>query len=179
MTMKYKFVKFQDSNQKGEFPWMLECEDIKLLIEHSEKYNGHLIRGFESLISNDYDESTQHGKAIQCIAKSEGTSIIVAAMSMENRVFQGKLRTINSCGKIFLRENGSYCINQSSFTIINTIIKDDIKYPNYTKSDIKVSQWKNGTHYYAKIGNMDIVNKNGNQKWNSYDEAYNEALKQL
>lgn len=177
--MKYKFVKFRDSMQKGVFPWMLECDNIMTLIEHSEKYNGYLVQGFESLISSDYDKPTRHGEAIRCVAQSEGTSILVGAMSLENKIFQSKLKAINTFGKIYLRENGSYTTEGKTFTIIGVVEKDDIKYPNYTNKDIKVSQWKNGTHYYAKIGNMDVIDEYGNHKWDSYDEAFNMALKQL
>ena len=36
----------------------------------------------------------------------------------------------------------------------------------YTKDDIKVYKWETGSHYYAKIGLMDVV-VDGEQKWNA------------
>lgn len=41
--------------------------------------------------------------------------------------------------------------------------------------DIKVFQWPFGKHYYAKYKGEDVVVK-GEQKWNTYEEAYKKAL---
>ena len=49
----------------------------------------------------------------------------------------------------------------------------------YTINDIRYIQWKDGSHWYAKIGKYDVVDENGNQKWDKYNDAINAAEKFL
>ena len=35
--------------------------------------------------------------------------------------------------------------------------------------------WEGGQHYYAKIGKLDVLDKNGNQKWNTKEETIEAA----
>lgn len=56
--------------------------------------------------------------------------------------------------------------------------KDTLEYPEpeyYTDKDIRYIQWKDGSHWYAKIGKYDVVDENGNQKWDKYNDAINAA----
>lgn len=45
--------------------------------------------------------------------------------------------------------------------------------------DVRYMQWNihgnKGTHWYAKIGNLDIKDKDGNMKWDTKPEAENAA----
>ena len=45
-------------------------------------------------------------------------------------------------------------------------------------SNVRYLKWGeqyNGFHIYAKIGNLDVVDEHGNQKWSSHEEAENAA----
>jgi hypothetical protein len=44
------------------------------------------------------------------------------------------------------------------------------------EENIRVIKWDGGTHFYVKVGRDDVVDENGNQKWNTYMEAYKAAL---
>ena len=60
--------------------------------------------------------------------------------------------------------------------------KDELEYPEpdtYTVNDIRYIQWKDGSHWYAKIGKYDVVDENGNQKWDKYNDAIVAAYKFL
>lgn len=37
--------------------------------------------------------------------------------------------------------------------------------------EVRYLQWPNGKHWYAKIGNDDVVDAQGNQKWSTKKEA--------
>ena len=41
--------------------------------------------------------------------------------------------------------------------------------------DVRFIVWDSGVHYYAKIGKLDIVDKDGNRKWNTRAEAESAA----
>lgn len=45
----------------------------------------------------------------------------------------------------------------------------------YSESDIKITQFRHGDHYYAKIGKIDVVDSIGDVKWDTYNKAYKKA----
>jgi len=46
----------------------------------------------------------------------------------------------------------------------------------FTSDDIIVSKWPGGAHFYAKVGNIDVVDTEGNVKWNARWEARKAAV---
>jgi len=36
---------------------------------------------------------------------------------------------------------------------------------------VKTFKWPSGRHFYAKVGNLDVIDKNGDVKWNSDAQA--------
>ena len=55
----------------------------------------------------------------------------------------------------------------SHFTLTNTAEYEILtEKDKYTEADIKVFRWKDGVHWYAKVGYMDVV-IDGEQKWNA------------
>lgn len=55
----------------------------------------------------------------------------------------------------------------------------EINGKKFTKKDIKVNKWWGGKHYYAKIDNIDVVDDDGNVKWNTEQYAYDVAIKYM
>ena len=73
---------------------------------------------------------------------------------------------------LVIQKNGSYfsCKKEEIKIIENSKLSE---------KDIKITRWKNGKHWYAKVGMHDVIDEKGNVKWNSFDEAYKEAKKFL
>lgn len=40
---------------------------------------------------------------------------------------------------------------------------------------VRLISWKDGFHIYAKVGNDDVVDEHGNQKWSTRKEAEDAA----
>lgn len=59
--------------------------------------------------------------------------------------------------------------------ILKKIERKKIIWPEDKRLDIKVSQWANGKHYYATVGKYDVVDIDGNVKWNTAKRAKEEA----
>lgn len=64
------------------------------------------------------------------------------------------------------------------FEIAETVESEKFAYltkNNWCLDDVRYMQWNmlgnRGTHWYAKIGNRDITDKDGNMKWNTKKEA--------
>lgn len=45
------------------------------------------------------------------------------------------------------------------------------------KDKIDIHRWPDGTHFYAKVGKLDVVDDDGNVKWNTYKKAMKAAKK--
>lgn len=67
-------------------------------------------------------------------------------------------------------------MSPSLFKILKTKESDvlDMPFELYDETDIKITRWPDGSHYYAKIDSIDVVVK-GDVKWNTYDEAEKHA----
>jgi hypothetical protein len=74
--------------------------------------------------------------------------------------------------------NGCRAMDES-FEILEERLSNELVFPVTSEKDIKISKWPNGTHYYAKIGNQDVVDDKGNVKWNTVEQAKKEAVKYL
>jgi hypothetical protein len=61
----------------------------------------------------------------------------------------------------------------------SSISLNEMIYPTYTEKDINITKWPGGKHYYARIGNMQVMDENGDTKWNTYERAFEVAKKYL
>lgn len=191
--MSYNFVKIKDTRTGLKYPWILECTDVETLVEHTDKCMGHTIReGVEdwfgktmnSITLNSgyvYKEhfNTEWAGVCDMFSKMKGEHFIKSSTNLESQVMQGKLKQLLNGRTLYLREIGSYMIDSKDFIITNRMVSETLVYPGYTKDDIKIKKWQGGSHYYAKIGKMDVVDKDGNQKWNTHERAMEIALKEL
>ena len=63
--------------------------------------------------------------------------------------------------------------------VLDKLVKLDNIYPEMSEKDIRILRWGEGKHFYDKIGNEDVVDKNGEQKWDTEKEALYWAKKYL
>ena len=58
---------------------------------------------------------------------------------------------------------------------------DDVIEPHveYTEQDIKITRWRGGNHYYAKVGHIDVEDDFGKVKWNTEKQAREMAVKYM
>jgi len=60
---------------------------------------------------------------------------------------------------------------------LKRVVEKEIAAQEYVekKSKIHIHRWPDGTHWYADIAGEDVVDENGNVKWNTYTEAMQAA----
>jgi len=191
--MNYNFVKIKDNRTGLEYPWILECKDIETLIEHTDKCMDHTIREgvqdwFDKTknsikLSEDYRYkehfTTEWAGMCETFAKMRGEHFIQSSATLENKVMQAKILSLFKYGTLYLREIGSYMMHCDGFEITDRMVSETLVYPGYSEKDIRITKWPGGSHYYAKIGKMDVIDEHGNQKWNTHAYAMNAALKEL
>jgi len=177
---EYKFISLKDKKLNIKYDYMLYCDSIELLIEHESIFQKAMIgSGINDLFSRSrYHANTQWRSAIETIAKIKEMSILDASCYLESKAIQGKLKALTKYGSILLRENGSYMILTANFEICDEVLTSKMVYPNGDFT-IRIIKWEGGSHYYAKVGKFDVVDADGNQKWNSEYRAREEAEKFL
>jgi len=120
---------------------------------------------------------THLGNAVSTLAKLNETSPLVTELpNLVSKIRNGQYKILADYGHVLIRESGSYMALTSNYEITEEVVKETLSFPERSLTDIRIIQWPNGTHYYAKIGNEDVVDEDGNQKWNTHDEAYEKAI---
>lgn len=182
---KYHFVKIRavdESTSKGV--WYFKPENKSDVDEHWNKYvtseihDGvaeyveHLKAHAEGRYIGHY--TTMWGSMIDKISEITEHPSIVSIMKQETELYYNRMRDINAGREIYLSEGLTVFMLTESFTeIVEHYYSDTLSFPTerYTLDDVRYIQWDGGIHWYAKIGKIDIVDSNGNQKWNTKAEA--------
>ena len=90
-------------------------------------------------------------------------------------VLSGQIKSILNGEKLVINENGGYLPIKPDQEYKITEISGE----RFTTKDIKIKKWWGGKHWYAKVGNIDVVDTDGNVKWNTEQYAYDMALKYM
>lgn len=170
--------------------WWLKVSDAETLIKYHEKVDR--VQFGNALLNYIYGKefnphATEHSKYIDQIpltqaaylhGVNEGISIVDSLNDYRVRITMNQLSDIFTYGAIFINQRGGYHFQHKDEPKHTFIWKDKLIWPDFKKSDLKISQFPNGTHYYAKVGNVEV--RNGDEiKWNSYEEAYKAAMEVL
>lgn len=189
--MKFKFVLKGDGHNRG---WWLKVSTVDELIEYYKEVapsrNGKV---FENYLygkewnwahpSTPNDSHCPHYKlagltdAIVRNGAEKGLPIYQSIMDFQGQVATNQLNDIQEYGAIYINRMGGYhhYYNDKEHAFV---YRDKIIFPDFKKSEIKVSKFPYGSHYYAHIGDLEV--RDGDTiKWNTYEEAYNMALKML
>lgn len=188
----YKFVRFRAKNTGKLTDWFLEVKDMATLNEHTKRvFTPTMQEGLNDCLRRWTDAifkykgiMMQHStnavaQTIENITRMQYEPGAMAFHQVANQMMveaiTGRGQDIMN-GKTLYLSNGVVCylFSPELAEIADTEENDRLVYPGYKKptiDDVKFIQWENGTHWYAKLGGIDIVDKEGNQKWNSKAEA--------
>lgn len=141
------FYQYLNGNFTVEFKE--STEDLVYLIQNKIQHSKHYLSCAAENISN---------------ITGQGKFYIIN--NLKDRLISNQLSIMQGGGKIAINSRGGY------FQLSK---KDKIHYideKQYTESDISITKWQGGKHYYAKIGKITVVDSDGCIKWNTYDYAY-------
>lgn len=156
--------------------------------------NSHLIKDKSN--PEGYSVYTEHpitpwAKAVEPIMHIFRCSWIEAAIRLENDTINSRVRDFHKySGEIYLDNGVVETMMVDGDEIVDEVVKDSLEFPieeQYRLEEVRYMQWgkmdylalglpescKNygGNHWYAKIGKLDIKDKDGNMKWNTKSEA--------
>lgn len=176
MEYKFVYIKSKTSDMGG---WWLEVKTVEQLLDYHEKTDRRWGRAVENWLNSKEATSggyTEHMKpltlAIALDAESKGHSIIDATLGFRQRMIEQQIQFLKEDGVIYINCVGGYCTSISSHSYqAQYVRRKELVFPNYKQSDIHITKFPMGEHYYAHIGDLEL--KDGDKmKWNSYREAY-------
>jgi len=137
--------------------------DAEIKDRHERKYIGH-----DSTLLTSIAEFF----SINDIEPLSLDEILLRSKILYGRVLSDQLKDIcNGCSLAINDKGGYFPIKITDHIYI--VSSNDIK--EFTVKDIKISRWANGRHFYAKVGNIDVVDSDGNVKWNTHYAAKRES----
>ena len=194
---KYKFVKI---NYKGfgDWGWWLKIESVFQLYDwyfdtKVNKIGGDVCdflssKEFHYLVSNEphckNHFRTEYGQMLLYeVQKKEKANLSSLIDFLSHKIMDGKIESLTNGYILYINKVGGYAPVKKGkfdkFEEIDFVERDECIFPEYTDKDIRVFQWANGPeHWYAKIADVDVV-INGEQKWNTYEQAKNNAIEFL
>lgn len=182
----YKFVKIhlKYGKDKNQYWWYFVPNSVDQVREHFEKIFGQEIKaGVKDKIGSievNIHPETAWRKAVDLTNMFSGNPWIVDAVKLENQVLQNRINDFLKYGKIYLADGvQQLMLREDMHEIIETVETETLVYPREAQfhiEEVRYMQWDvpgypKGTHWYAKIGNMDVKDKEGNIKWNTKEEA--------
>lgn len=186
----YKFIKIKRFGEVGN--WYFVPRSEKDILEHWKKYvNAEYQKGIEEITDDmrngrDRHPTNQYYCFIKqlalvyrgsCGAKLDLGLIEKGGQELVN-VLAGRISSFNKYHKTLLTNTMIESFLLDDDVIVEEKEMNTLTFPDeveYNLDDVRYIQWDGGTHYYAKIGRLDICDKNGNYKWNTKDEAVKAA----
>ena len=124
--------------------------------------------------------NTPFGATVTMLHEVKGGSWALCAAELENEVLNNRINGFKK-GRKPLYDHG---VVETSLTdgdvVAEEVWLDELEYPDnekYFLEDVRYMKWDmsglkiKGTHWYAKLGNRDVRDKDGNMKWNTKEEA--------
>lgn len=185
----YRFVKIRPKDIPGKKGvWYFVPNSIEQVQEHFTKIFGQEISAgvkdkFGSIMENKHPE-TAWRCGVDILNRFSGNPWVVDAVNLENEVLHNRIDDFLKYGDIYLADGvQQFMYREDMFEIIEDIECEMLSYPReaqYHFEEVRYMQWEvpgypKGEHWYAKIGNMDVRDKDGNMKWNTKEEAMKAA----
>ena len=184
----YKFVKIAPKfgEHKGIGTWYFVPNSVEQVIEHFKKIFGQEIKaGVHDKFNGYHHASTAWRQAIDELTRFnlnnlENNHWLLNATMLENEVLNNRIKDFESGMEMYLA-NGvtQFFPIWDRCEKIGEVESDELVYPveaQFHFEEVRYLQWNmpgitKGQHWYAKIGNMDVKDKDGNMKWNTKEEA--------
>lgn len=193
----YHFVKIKRKGSDNDGIWYFKPISEEQVVEHFKTVFGGEIKegvrdrfkGTHFVEDNNkpdgfwvYHEhpTTPWARAIEPLMHLYGCSWVEAATRLENEVLNNRINDFRKGIDMYLDNGVIQTWMVDGDEIAEEIEKDSLEYPLETQcrfEDVRYMQWNmpdmptKGLHWYAKIGKRDIVDKDGNMKWNTKKEA--------
>lgn len=171
-----KFQKVVDTRIDMKYDWLLVLESKEDVIDfHKKALPPKIQLAWNNLTAvAQGKDHVNNGLSHYIYWNIEpGESIFSATCRSLDRVIADKLYYVNKVGKIYQNKFGGYFPHHEYLEVLEEFETDgeNILFPEYTYDDILVKQWKDGTHWYAYVGDIWCEDYSGNKKFDTKDRA--------
>lgn len=152
---------------KIDYGWMFDIRTLPELLDYID-----VVRA--SKIQKDVTDALKwrrgeaHASILATMAGMLDCSIIDAAIKLNGDAIEGLKKCLRETDRIFISDSGAYFGIFNGIEISESKIVDEFRLPGV---EPRIIRWPNGKHFYAKIGDVDILDSNKNQKWDTRAEA--------
>ena len=169
--------------------WYFVPKTEEEILEHWDKYVSPIIKdGIRDTFDTHFKKlmkhpSNQYAVCLELLAKvhnqgkvnmgifEEGRNEMVKVIEQRISCFRKHHKTLLTCSML------------ESFKMDDDVIVEEkdmetLTFPDeaeYNIDDVRFLQWPGGTHWYAKIGKLDICDDMGRYKWNCKGDAIEAA----
>lgn len=172
--MEYTFVlKDKGTANQG---WWLKISKLSELEEYIGNVGSKIVaRGLCNYL--EYKSGREHlnelGAAIRMLALHNNTDVYKSAFDIQSSVIRSQVDALSNGEVIYINSAGGWHAGGEYSDFVH---KETLIFPDFTKDNIRVKKFDGGRHYYAYVGNVQV--RDGDVlKWNTFDEAYKQALK--
>ena len=169
--------------------WYFVPKTEEEILEHWDKYVSPIIKdGIRDTFDTHFKKlmkhpSNQYAVCLELLAKVHNQGKVNMGIFVEGR--NEMVRVIEQRISCFRKHNKTLltCSMLESFKMDDDVIVEEkdmetLTFPDeaeYNIDDVRFLQWPGGTHWYAKIGKLDICDDMGQYKWNCKGDAIEAA----
>lgn len=195
---RYKFVRVHRKGTNEYGCWYFKPQSIEDVNLHWEVICGaeikkHVQERFEKsvLVERDGKEpyisaphpTTQFGMGVEAYLQVNNGIYALGMLELENIAYNTRIESYIKGDDIYLANGMAvYMIDDRFFEIAETVETEKFAFPtkkHWSLEDVRYMQWNMlgnvGEHWYAKIGNRDILDEAGRMKWDTKEEAVKAA----
>lgn len=193
--MSYKFVRIRQKKSGKYGTWYFKprsVEDVQLHWDTicSAQIRRHVDERYQTKYALADTGShiwphptTQFGLGVEALMQATNQSYVLGMLQVENEAYRSRMRSFGLGHDIYLSNGMTVLIpDESVCEIMESIETEKFAFPEQTTwamKDVRYMQWNmlgnKGTHWYAKIGNLDVTDKDGKMKWDTETEAEDAA----
>lgn len=159
---------------KLNYGWLFDIRSLDELFDYLNNVRAPRART-ELSDALKYVNGQSHANVIALLAETKEISIMEAQIQFNESIMRSMEKTLFETRQIFVNSNGGYFGTHAGVLARES---RDIDIWALPKEQPRFIQWPDGTHWYAKIGDEDIV-VDGKQKWDTKSEAEAAAVKYL
>lgn len=170
--------------------WWLKLTTIQEVLDYLEATNSRWAHVFDNWMNDSMYQSdvTGHGKHIQQAAltqlvdqhaRNNHQTIMEAITDVAGKLAESMLNALYVRSVIYVNPNGGWNTGGPDMTESGSFCrKKRLVWPDFNESQIRISKFPGGQHYYAHIGDVQV--RDGNLlKFNTESEAIQQARKYI
>lgn len=159
--------------------WWLKissAEELGDYMKKTEKMYGDCFAEYMRYVVDKKDDEDGMGRlklsnrlqAIIMFAEQRRLTIIDAIIQFRMCLFSQMCEAIREAGYIVINKVGGY--HRGPIEYSQFVHRKTFTWPDFKESDIRISQFPGGTHFYVHIGDMEL-HEGDEIKWNTRAEA--------